>query len=64
MGENTRIRIKAAPGLIVKDPRTGRALPEGGLSVDFADRVWGSYWRKKWRQGEVVEVKSSKKKGD
>lgn len=50
-----RAKLKPAkPGLIVRDPKTRRPLPEEGREVNL-----DSFWRRRLRDGDVVEVKSA-----
>lgn len=32
--------VKPAPGLLVRDPRTGARMPEGGRHIDENDLEW------------------------
>ena len=60
-----RILVAPAPGLIVRDPRNMRAIPDSGQWVTLADK----YWRCKLRHGEIIvldppQTKTKKKKAN
>jgi Protein of unknown function (DUF2635) len=50
----TRV-LKPAPGLQVRSPGTGRVLPADGEEVEMS-----SYWHRRLRDGDVVEVAASR----
>lgn len=55
MRTRTRMNVRPArEGLIVPDPERRSPLPAGGASVPRS-----SYWLRRLRYGEVVEVKPS-----
>ena len=43
----------AKPGAIVRDPKTRKALPPLGLEVEI-----DTYWRRRLKGGDVIEVAS------
>lgn len=54
--------VKPAAGLVVRDPHTRQALPEGGAPVDTSDL----YWARRLNDGDVVraaEPASDKRNG-
>ena len=40
------------PGLLVRDPKTKKYLPENGADISFID----TYWQRRLNCGDVVEV--------
>jgi Protein of unknown function (DUF2635) len=46
----TMIKVVAAEGRRVRDPATGRVIPDTGVEVDLTV----PYWRKRWNQKDVV----------
>ena len=50
-------RVKAAPGRLVRDPKTMQPLPEDGAVVP-----WTLYWRRRFAAGDVVEAGKPQKK--
>ena len=53
--KNARLK-PASPGLIIRDPKTAKPLPEKGELKNLTD-----YWRRRVRDGDVVTVQSRKK---
>lgn len=51
----TRNLKPAVPGLVVRMPVTGYALPEEGAEVEM-----NTYWHRRLRDGDVVEVPQAK----
>lgn len=47
------MKVKPAKGIQVRDPQTGAPIPESGIEV----RANPSYWDRRLRCGDVVEVK-------
>ena len=47
--------LKPSPGLIVRMPGTGYALPEEGAEVEI-----NTYWHQRLRDGDVVDVVPAK----
>ena len=45
------LRVKAAPGRLVRDPTTYRKLPEEGAEVPCTQ-----YWLRRIRDGDVVQA--------
>lgn len=45
------MRVKPAPGIVVRDPATKRALP-----ADGADVPESIYWTRRLRAGDVVRI--------
>lgn len=53
---NKKIFLKPnKPGLIVRNPINGLPLPASGLTVEL-----NSYWRRRLRDGDVVELRQPK----
>ena len=44
-----KAKVFPAPGKVVIDPATGRALPESGSTV-----IVNQYWRRRLKDGDIV----------
>lgn len=55
MSHSTTIRIKPAPGRIVRDPVTYRPLAVEGENKPRFDQ----YWQRRLRDGDVVKVENT-----
>ena len=53
------MRVKPAPGLVVRDPLSRRPVPAEGLEVPDTD----SFWLRRLRDGDVVRVEVGAPKG-
>lgn len=51
----TRQHLTPAPGLVVRDPATGKALPPEGAMVPI-----NSYWRRRLADGDVTAAPAAK----